>query len=723
MTKSGLYIQLFSVHGLVRSSNMELGRDADTGGQVKYVIELAKSLSLDKRVAQVDLFTRLISDKVVSPDYADPVEVVHENCRIVRIPCGGGKYIRKELLWPHLDEFVDKTIRFIKREKRVPDLVHGHYADGGYVAMQLAEVFGSLFVFTGHSLGRSKKMKLINDGMKENDIQRRYKIDQRIAVEEKIIRSADLIVTSTSQEMTDQYGLYDNNRHDACQVIPPGLDVNHFYPYYHGMLPDSDTLEEAKYAEASLIQELERFFLAPDKPIVLALCRPDKRKNISGLIEAYGGDLELQAMANLAIFAGIRKNISDMEENERSVLTDMLLLMDKFDLYGKMAIPKQHDFEYEVPALYRLVANKRGVFVNPALTEPFGITLIEASATGLPIVATQDGGPQDIVKACRSGVLVDPTRPEEIAKSIKKIIADNRKWEQYSKNGILNVKKHYTWAAHAKRFVSQIGKLTPERKFSQNLSKIPVKTIGKRLTRLDRLIVTDIDNTLIGCENRGLPEFVKRVIKNRERIGFAVATGRTVDSAVSWLKKHDVPEPDIVIASVGAEIYYGAALQYEKGWETHIAHKWDRERIKRLLDDFDFLVYQQEDTQRRFKISYDMAPSKDRLPRIHERLRTKKCRYNLIYSHDQYLDVLPYRASKGKAIRYLSYKWDIPLKHFLVCGDSGNDLEMLRGEPRGVVVSNYSAELEGLKGVKNIYFSKKPCAEGILEGMKHFRFD
>ncbi|MGB9440450.1 MAG: HAD family hydrolase [Desulfobacterales bacterium] len=38
----------------------------------------------------------------------------------------------------------------------------------------------------------------------------------------------------------------------------------------------------------------------------------------------------------------------------------------------------------------------------------------------------------------------------------------------------------------------------------------------------------------------------------------------------------------------------------------------------------------------------------------------------------------------------------------MVCGDSGNDEEMLRGEPLGVVVGNYSPELKKLKGIRGI---------------------
>lgn len=117
-----------------------------------------------------------------------------------------------------------------------------------------------------------------------------------------------------------------------------------------------------------------------------------------------------------------------------------------------------------------------------------------------------------------------------------------------------------------------------------------------------------------------------------------------------------------------------------------------------------------------------MRPGKDRLPKIHELLLRNKCRYTLIYSHNKYIDILPYRGSKGKALRYLSYTWEIPLNNFLVCGDSGNDEEMLRGEPLGVVVGNYSPELAELKGQRNIYFAKQKFAAGIIEAIQYYKF-
>ena len=713
---------MFSVHGLLRAENMQLGHDADTGGQIKYVVELCNALSQSENVERVELFTRLIDDRALSEDYARPIERVNDKFSIVRIQCGGKKYMRKELLWPHLDEYVDKTIKYIKRQNAVPDIVHGHYPDAGYVAMQLAEIFGTPFVYTGHSLGRSKMKRLTDEGMPEEMINKKYKIDYRIQMEEEVLKKADLIITSTHQEVTEQYGQYQNKDIPKYKVMPPGLDVDKFYPFYHDMLPETDKEEIELYAQASILEELNRFFMHPDRPVILSLCRPDKRKNIAGLIKAYGEDLELRSMANLAVFAGIRKDISEMEENERDVLTEILLLMDKYDLYGKIAIPKKHDFEHEVPELYRIAAEKKGVFVNSALSEPFGLTLIEAASCGLPIVAPDDGGPRDIIKNCPSGILVDTTDTKALADAVKKIITDNEKWKQYSKAGIMSIRKHYTWENHATSYMKQISRIFADQDEEKMQVAVPSDAIGRRLAKLNYFIVANIDNTLVGDNNQHLTEFLTLLQKNREHVGFGLATGRTIESAIEFLKKQHVPLPDVLIAAVGAEIYYGKNLHHGRGWETHISAKWNRDKIVDLLKDLTFLEYQPAEAQRHFKISYEIEPGKDRLAMIHERLLRNQCRYNLIYTQDRYLDILPYRASKGKAIRYLSYKWEIPLGNFLVCGDSGNDEEMLRGDPRGVVVGNYSPELKKLKGIRGIYFARQKYSGGIIEGIKRYQF-
>ena len=714
-TGKGFYIQLYSIHGLIRGHNLELGSDADTGGQTKYVLELAQTLSKDARIEKVELVTRQINDKKVSNDYSVPEEKINDKLSIIRLRCGGGKYIRKEQLWNHLEEFVDKSIKYIKRVGRLPDIIHSHYADAGYVCTELTQFFGIPFIHTGHSLGRDKLRKLLSDGMEPDDIEKKYKIGHRINVEENIIHFANRIITSTFQEIRNQYGDYQNTTEGKFRVIPPGVDLERFYSYNSRMKLD----EENAILLNTISNKLLNFFVDVAKPLILTVCRPDKRKNISGLIKAFGEDKELQKKANLAIFAGIRTDIQEMPDNEREVLTDILLLMDKYNLYGKMAIPKRHDTQTEVPELYRIAADTKGVFVNAALTEPFGLTLIEAAGCGVPVVATDDGGPRDIIKNCKNGILVDVSESKNISKAINKIIDDEKLWKQFSEEGMKNVRKHYTWDAHVEKYLDEVEELVEQ---GQDNVKI-FSQVGRKLLDAEKLIVSDIDHTLLG-DDKALKEFIGILGQTDSRVGFAVATGRTVESAFGVLKENNVPYPDIIISSVGAEIYYNykGRLIFSSGWKAHIRHQWYRERIKKLLEQFKFLQYQEEDNQREFKISYYTSENPEYLEKVNRTLIKNKIKANVIFSHGQYLDILPYRASKGKAIRYLAYRWNIANEHILVAGDSGNDSEMLKGDLLGVVVANYSSELESLKGQKRIYFAGRKYAGGIVEGIDHYHF-
>lgn len=729
--EDGLYIQLFSIHGLIRSHNLELGRDADTGGQTKYMIELAEALGNDPRVKQVDLFTRLIDDKRVSDDYAQPFEAISERARIVRISCGGKQYKRKEILWKHLDEFVDKTLRLIRQENLSPDFVHGHYADAGYVASELSGFLGVPLIFTGHSLGRNKVQVLENADMSYEEIDKHYNISHRIKVEEEVLRKADMVIASTNHEVKRGYELYEAHQSAHYQVIPPGINIEKFYPYYHDDDPQERT-EAAMQARVKMRDEINRFLNNTNKPLILAVSRPDKRKNIEGLVTAYGLDKELQSMANLAIFAGVRKDISDMDDNEREVLTNLLLLMDKFDLYGKLALPKKHDPSTEIPALYRLTAATGGVFINPALVENFGITIIEASSSGLPVVSTDHGGPQDIMENCNSGILINSRNTEEIQSALKKILTDNDLWREYSNNGINGVRKHYSWTSHADTYLSELEPILADAD-----GKDRQVTVGKQLIKNDFLLLADIDDTIISYPETGDIEEtdmsqvdvssegivqLREVLAQRNQIGFGLVTGRSLESVKELLTNNNLPRPDVIISSAGSEIYYGKKLRLDRGYEKHISYQWKPHKIRQALEPLDFLRPQEDNVQHPFKVSYYLEDNSDYLAAVHHHLSEAKLRYSLVYSSGQFLDILPQRASKGKAIRYLSYKWSIAPERIAVAGDSQNDEEMLRGSFRGIVVGNHDGNLEHLRGQRYMYFAENSYAQGILEGLKHYEF-
>ena len=430
---------MISVHGLIRGDRLELGRDADTGGQTKYVVDLARALARHPEVEQVDLVTRRVVDPEVSADYAEPEESLGDGARIVRIDCGPEEYIPKEQLWDHLDAFTDNLVEWLGDQPNPPSLVHTHYADAGYVGVRLSNLLGVPLVHTGHSLGRDKRKQLLAAGASREQIEQTYNISRRIDAEEEVLSNADLVVTSTHNEIESQYGLYDYYDPSRMAVIPPGTDLAKFKPYRDG-------------EQIAFRSQVDRFFDCPDKPLILALSRPDERKNLLTLLEAYGESPSLQKTANLLIVLGNREDIREMDDGARDILTNVLIWIDAYDLYGKVAIPKNH-LPDEVPEIYRMTAAGGGVFINPALTEPFGLTLLEAAASGLPIVATENGGPVDILDNCNCGILVDPLDKEQIIAALLKLLQDRAFWKRCSLNGVKGVQKHYSWEAHAARQV------------------------------------------------------------------------------------------------------------------------------------------------------------------------------------------------------------------------------------------------------------------------------
>ena len=715
------YIQLFSPHGLIRYRKPEIGRDRDTGGQVKYVLELLENLSLHPKVRKVDLFTRRIIDKRVSASYEKEIEVVNEKARIIRISCGGHAYRPKESLWEHLDEFIDKTIRFIDEASDFPDVVHGHYADGNYLASQVGEIFGIPFLASWHSLGRNKKNLLLQNGMSPEKINEKFNMERRIAVEENILRTADMTIVSTKHIIDTQYSLYENVKSAKFTVIPPGLNLGIFFPFYRLDMPSYRMTIEQEQALYKVNSDIERFLFNPAKPLILSIGRPDKRKNFETIIQSFGQDKELQAMANLAIFAGVRKDISAMPEEEQDILKNLLLLLDKYDLYGLMALPKKNDPKLEVPEIYRVAARKKGVFINATPGEDFGLTIIEAAASGLPVIASPTGGPKEILDQCENGLLVDVENPKAIADALKKIIANHSLWEKYSTNGIVNTDQHYSWTSHTHKYVHLIDQIFAQ-KNNENRGLTNRSAYGKRLANAEFIVISDLDGTLVQSgDAEGLKEFTHWIRDNKGKVVFGVASGRNRYITELAFEEYELPKPDILICSAGSEIYYTEKFIPDKGWESYINYQWKRNELQRALTDFPGISLQEKEAQWPFKLSYylDDDFNDDNIADLHKFLDDRKLKARVLITENHFLDLLPSRASKGSAVRYLSYKWKIPLERFITAGNSGNDEDMLNGKTNGIVVANYSPELEDLRKNKLIYFTKNVLAKGVLEGIHH----
>ncbi|MES1988777.1 MAG: HAD family hydrolase, partial [Pseudomonadota bacterium] len=231
----------------------------------------------------------------------------------------------------------------------------------------------------------------------------------------------------------------------------------------------------------------------------------------------------------------------------------------------------------------------------------------------------------------------------------------------FSKNGLNGVYRHYSWPAHVKKYLKEIRRvLNKDRK---RLRRQQVSILNSERTSIPlakMALICDIDNTLLG-ERASQNKVMDWIFCHQQDVAFAVATGRTIESTVSILNKHQVKIPDVMITSVGAEIYYGKKLVPDIGWSAHIRHLWRRDCLVDAFLKFPGISLQPDNTQREFKLSYFAKPGQiPSINEIYDYLHTLKLYANIIYSHGEFLDILPIRASKGHAIRYLAYKWDLP---------------------------------------------------------------
>lgn len=710
--EGGLRISMLSLHGLVRARDAELGRDADTGGQIKYVLELAAELSRREDVRSVELVTRQIFDPRVGTDYAQVEEPITDKAKIVRIPFGPKRYLRKEALWPYLETFIDQMLGHYRRTG-LPDLIHGHYADAGYAGAQLSRLLHVPYVFTGHSLGRVKHERLIAAAQNAKppksveDLEKKFKFAARVEAEEIALETASMVITSTGQEVQQQYAIYDHYQPERMEVIAPGVDLSQFYP------------DEAGGPLPRIYDHLTPFLRNAEKPMILAMARPDERKNIETLVKVFGENPSLREMANLVLVLGARQDLRELPVGQRRVLTNVLHLIDVFNLYGHVAYPKTHK-PSDVPELYRLAARGRGVFVNPALTEPFGLTLLEAAASGLPIVATNDGGPRDIIANCRNGLLIDPLDHESIDHALMRMLTEPDQWDAWSRAGIEGSRKFYSWSTHADRYLRDVTEIIDQSAVPAlaETSSRPVR----RLPEFDRIIMTDLDNTLTGDDD-ALRDFIEMIENAGRNVGFGIDTGRSLDEAMSLIKELNLPRPDVLSTAVGTELYYGAELTPDFSWRKQIRFHWNPTGVRELLDGLDGLYLQTEKDQTEFKISYridpDVAPS---MFEIRKRAREAGLRVKIVVSLGSFLDVIPIRGGSELSLRHLAYRWGFEPERLLVAGDCGNDEGMLKGGTLGVVVGNYSPELEKLRRLPRIYFAQGHHARGILEGIEYYDF-
>lgn len=411
-------IALVSTHGYV-AAHPPLGA-ADTGGQVVYVLELAKKLA--QLGHKVDIYTRRFEDQ---PE----IDTVDDDVRVIRIPCGGRDFIPKEYLHRHLNEWNEKALRFIRREGLSYLFINSHYWDAGVAGQRLSEALNIPHVHTPHSLGLWKKRQMETDYPERADkFELEFNFKERIQHELIVYRSCQLVIATTPIQLDmliEDYGLNRNRVH----MIPPGYDDNRFYPV----------------SESS--RQMIRNRLGFSGKTVLALGRLATNKGYDLLIDGFSVLAERVPEAQLRLALGGE----NMDAQEAAILQKLK------DQIAELGLSDRVEFssfipDEDLPDYYRAA----DLFVLSSRYEPFGMTAVEAMASGTPTVVTIHGGLFRAVSYGRHALFADPFDREDLGITMMKPFKHPRLYGRLSRMGAHKARSLFTWTGIAQQLVALV---------------------------------------------------------------------------------------------------------------------------------------------------------------------------------------------------------------------------------------------------------------------------
>lgn len=671
-------IMSIALGGCLRRPPIALGLTADTGGHLTYLWGAADALSKQDQVEHVEIVTRLINEPMLGCEYARPLDEVSQKLAIRRIATDNTAYLSKEAATADRPGFIAALLADMDQRERLPDVVHAHFADAAEVAIAIRSRFGIPFIYTAHSLATDKKAC----GVVTDDLA------QRLALEDQAIAAADAIIASSRDEAERQLMHY------------PSADAARIWRVTPGAVLDRSLTIGSERARAAIAP----FLRNPERPVILAIARPVFKKNLPALVDIYAGNKVLRQSANLVIIAGLREGPESGESEQRAVIRALLDRMDAHGLYGSLALPKRHEQD-DIASYYALARESGGVFVNPALTEPYGLTLTEAAHHGVPVVATNQGGAADIVAELGHGRTADPRDHAAFGSAIAALLTDRDAREFAAQEGRERVQAQ-TWEAYADRFIA----------IAHAIRTAAIRAPAAAMPLADDLLLADIDNTLTGCRT-GAGELVAYLAERPRRL-FGIATGRSLQEARRILEEWHYPDPAIWVTSVGTEIAWmrNGLLVQDTEYADHLAEGWDSEAIDAVIRSIPGLTRQPPVEQRRFKSSW-FASDQSAAIRLRTALMAAGLPAKVIFSHGRFLDILPERSGKGGAMRWVADRLGLPLSAVHAAGDSGNDWDMLSACPNAIVVANHSAELASLIGRPGVRVTSRSHAGGVLEAL------
>jgi len=486
-------VVILTPHGYFGQSNV-LGLP-DTGGQVVYILDQTRALEkeMHRRLEQqgidiepkIVVLTRLIPEAHgTSCDQRMEKISGTRNAVILRVPFRrqDGEviphWISRFEIWPYLERFA------LEAEQEVlahlggrPALIIGNYSDGSLVASLMSRRLQVTQCNIAHAL---EKNKYLWSDLYWKELDNQYHFACQFTADLIAMNTADFIITSTYQEIagtSDSVGQYES--YGAFTM--PGLyrvinGINVFEPKFNVVSPGSDpdvyfpfTSRERRLE--GLHEELKVLvfgnggstpsrgqFENPGKPIIFTMARLDRIKNITGLADWYGQSPELRSLANLLVVGGHLDPDHSADNEEREQIRLLHELIDRHGLENHLRWVGFQSERNLVGELYRFVADYRGVFVQPALYEAYGLTVIEAMSSGLPTFATCYGGPSEIIEHGVSGFHLNPNHGQASARLIADFLQScsdrTDYWDEISRGALARIEDRYTWKRYGERMMT-----------------------------------------------------------------------------------------------------------------------------------------------------------------------------------------------------------------------------------------------------------------------------
>jgi sucrose synthase len=486
-------IAILSPHGFFGQSNV-LGLP-DTGGQVVYILDQVQALEKEMRnrlyeqgldvVPQIVVITRLIPDaQGTTCDQPREDIIGTRHARIVRIPFRNESdeiipfWISRFEVWPYLERFALESEKEMTAELGGrPDLIVGNYSDGNLVASILSQRLQVTQCNIAHAL---EKSKYLFSALYWRENEDRYHFSCQFTADLIAMNTADFIITSTYQEIAGNdksVGQYESYKaftmpglfrvvngidvfDPKFNIVSPGADDAVYFPFNEESRRLSglhDELNELVYGGPDG-EQLRGSFNEPDKPVLFTMARLDRIKNVTGLVEWYANSPRLREQANLLLVAGNVNPDCSGDQEEREEIDKMHQLFDHYELHQQVRWLGMRLDKNVAGELYRFVADHRGAFVQPALFEAFGLTVIEAMISGLPTFATCYGGPLEIIEDGVSGFHINPNYGDKaagiISDFLEKCDSDPGHWDTISSQSVERIRSRYTWQLYAERMMT-----------------------------------------------------------------------------------------------------------------------------------------------------------------------------------------------------------------------------------------------------------------------------